>query len=128
MHIDNIEKSAHKPFVLKGTFNRRPFHALIDAGSPVARFTKAHIRKLFGKDYKLRPHEKNEKCINFSSNKIEFLVAMIEQVESGASELDKVRALKAENGSRTVIGRDWLRGLGIKLTTEGGKCEINLVN
>ena len=45
-----------------------------------------------------------------------------------ASKLDKVRALKAENGSRTVIGRDWLRGLWINLKTEGGKCEINLVN
>ena len=53
---------------------------------------------------------------------------MIGQVESGARKLDKVRALIAENGTRTVIGRDWLRGLGIKLKTEGGKCEINLVN
>ena len=26
-----------------------------------------------------------------------------------------------------MIGRDWLRGLGVKLKTEGGKCEINCV-
>ena len=53
---------------------------------------------------------------------------MIGQVESGARKLDKVCVLIAENGSRKVIGKDWLRGLGIKLKTEGGKCEINLVN
>ena len=32
MHIGDIEKDINKPFVLKGTFNRRPFHALIDTG------------------------------------------------------------------------------------------------
>ena len=42
--------------------------------------------------------------------------------------LDKVRALIAEIGARTLIGKDWLRGLGIKLKTEGSKCEINYVN
>ena len=60
--------------------------------------------------------------------KIEFLGAIIGQVESGAKKLDKVHALIAENGTRTVIGRDWLRGLGIKLKTEGCKCEINCIN
>ena len=54
--------------------------------------------------------------------------AIIGKVESGAKKLDKVRALVAENGTRTVIGRDWLRGLGIKLKTEGGKCEINCMS
>ena len=39
-----------------------------------------------------------------------------------------MRALVAEKGTRTVIGRDWLRGLGIKLETEGGKCEINSIS
>ena len=128
MHIDNIERGENKPFILKGTFNRRSLHALIDTGSPVTIFTKTHIQKMFGRDYKLRPLEKNEKYIDFSSNRINFLGAMIGQVESGARKLDKVRALIAENGTRTVIGRDWLRGLGIKLKTEGGKCEMNLVN
>ena len=128
MHIDNIEQGENKQFVLKGTFNRRPFHALIDTGSPVTIFTKAHVQKMFGKDYKLRPLDKNEKYIDFSSNRINFLGAMIGQVESGARNLDKVRALIAENWSRTVIGRDWLRGLGIKLKMEGGKCEITFVN
>ena len=27
-----------------------------------------------------------------------------------------------------MIGRDWLRVLGVKLKTEGGKCEVNCVN
>ena len=36
-----------------------------------------------------------------------------------------MRALVAENRTRTVIGRNWLRGLGIKLKTESGWCEIN---
>ena len=127
MHIDNTEKSANKPFVLKGTFNRRPFHALIDSGSPVTIFTKTHIQKMFGKKYKLRPLEKNDEYIDFSGNEIEFLGAIIGQVESGARKLDKVRALIAENGSRTVIGRDWLRGLAIKLKTDNGKCKNSLI-
>ena len=59
MHIDNRENSANKPFLRKGTFNRMPFHALMDTGSPVTIFTKAHTQKMFGKDYKLQPLEKN---------------------------------------------------------------------
>ena len=27
-----------------------------------------------------------------------------------------------------MIGRDWLSGLGIKLKTEGGKCEVNYIS
>ena len=42
--------------------------------------------------------------------------------------LCKVRFLLAPNGSQTVIGRDWLRDLGIELKTEGGKCELKFVN
>ena len=42
--------------------------------------------------------------------------------------LDKVRALIVENGAQTLTGRDWLKGLGIKLKTYGGKCEIINVN
>ena len=128
MHLDIIERGVNKPFVSRGTFNRRPIQALIDTGSPGTIFTKAHMQKVFGKDYKLRPLEKNEKYIDFSINKSKFIGAMIGQVESGARKLDKVRALIAENGSRTVIRKDWLKGLGIKLKTKIGKCENNLVN
>ena len=128
LHIDEEKRSINKPFVLKGRFNRKPFHALIDTGSPITIFTKAHVEKMFGKkEYKLQPLDENEKYIEYSSNKIEFLGAIIGQVEAGWKKLDKVRALVAENGARTVIGRDRLRGLGVKLKTEGGECEINCV-
>ena len=114
--------------MLKGKFNRKPFHALIDTGLPITIFTKAHAEKMFGKHFTMKPLDKDEKYVDYSSNKIEFLGAIIGQVESGAKKLDKVRVLVAENGTRTVIGRDWLRGLGIKLKTEGGKCEINCIS
>ena len=127
LHIDG-ETPKNKLFVLKGKFNRKPFHALLDTGSPITIFTRAHAEKMFGKHFTMRPLDKDEKFVNYSSNKIEFLGAIIGQVESGAKKLDKMRALVAENGTRTVIGRDWLRGLGIKLKTEGGKCEINCIS
>ena len=76
----------------------------------------------------MKPLDKDEKYVDYSSNKIEFLGAIIGQAESGAKKLDKVRELVAENGTRTVIGRDWLRGLGIKLKTQGGECEINCIS
>ena len=126
LHIDG-ETPKNKPFVLKGKFNRKPFHALIDTGSPMTIFTKAHAEKMFGKHVKMKPLDKEEKFVDNSRNKIEFFGAVIGQVESGAKKLDKVRALVAENGTRTVIGRDWLKGMGIKLKTEGGKCEINCI-
>ena len=125
LHIDG-KTPKNKPFVLKGKFNRKPFHALIDTGSPITIFTKAHAEKIFGKHFKMKPLDKEEKHVDYSSNKIEFLGAIIGQVESGAKKLDKVRGLVAENGTRTEIGRDWLRGLGIKLKTEGGKCHSPL--
>ena len=127
LHIDEEKSSSNKPFVLKGRVNKKPFHALIDTGSPITIFTKAHVEKMFVKKYKLQPLGENEKYIDYSSNKIEFLRAFIGQVEAGWKKLDKVGALIAENGARTVIGQDWLRGLGVKLKTEGGKCEFNCV-
>ena len=128
LHIDEEKGHTNKPFVLKGKFNRKPFHALIDTGSPITIFTKAHVDKMFGKNYKLQILGEDEKYVDYSRNKIEFIGAIIGQVEAGCKKLDKVRALIAENGARTVIGRDWLRGLGVKLKTEGGKCEINCVD
>ena len=115
LHIEEEKRSSNKPFVLKGRFNKKPFHALIDTGLPITIFL-----------YQSSRSGRNTNC-NHSSNKIEILGANIGQVEAGWKKLDKVRALVAENGARTVIGRDWLRGLGVKLKTEGGKCEINCV-
>ena len=37
---------------------------------------------------------------------------------SRTKKLNKVRAMFAENGTRTMMRRDWLRGLGIKLKTK----------
>ena len=106
LHIDEEKgKNSNKRFVLKGKFNKKPFHALIDTGSPITIFTKAHIENMFGKGYKLQPLGENEKYIDYSSNKIKFLGAIIGQVESGMRKLDKVRALIAENGAGTLIGR-----------------------
>ena len=101
LHIDG-DTPKNKPFVLKGNFNRKPFHAHIDTGSPITIFTKAHAEKMFGKHFTIKPLDKDEKYVDYSSNKIEFLGAIIGQVESGAKKLDKVRALVAENGTRTV--------------------------
>ena len=126
LHVDR-ETPKNKLFVLKGKFNRKPFHALIDIGSPSTIFTKAHAEKMFGKHFTMKPLDKDNKYVDYNSNKIEFLGAIIGQVESGAKKLDKVRALVAENGTRTVIGRDWLRGFGVKLKI-GGKCEINCIS
>ena len=104
LHIDEEKRSINKPFVLKGRFNRKPFHALIDTGSPINIFTKAHVEKMFGKkEYKLQPLDENEKYIDYSSNKIEFLGAIIGQVEAGWKKLDKVRALVAENGAEREL-------------------------
>ena len=62
LHIDG-ETPKNKPFVLKGKFNRKPFHALIDTGSPITIFTKAHAKKMFGKHYKMKPLDKEDTFI-----------------------------------------------------------------
>ena len=61
LHIDDIVNSASKPFVLKGTFNRKAFHAIIDTGSPVTIFTEAHVNKLFGKAVNIQPLKSDER-------------------------------------------------------------------
>ena len=57
MHIDNAEKGANKLFILKGTFKRKPFHAVIDTGSPVAIFTMPIFKRC------------SERIINFDHSK-----------------------------------------------------------
>ena len=76
----------------------------------------------------MQPLDKDEMYVDSSSNKVEFLRAIVDQLESGVRNLDKVRALIAENESRTMIGSDWLGGLGIKLNTNVGKCGTNCIN
>ena len=57
---------------------------------------KAHVEKMFGKKDNLQPLGESDKYIDYSSNKIEFLGAIIGQVEAGWNKLDKVRAPVAE--------------------------------
>ena len=129
MNIDNAENHVNKSFVLKRTINRKPIHALIDTGSSVTIFTKAHVQKIFRKIRNTDPLNNSlEKYIDFSSNKIEFIGVIIGQVELVTRKLKKVRVLVAQKSSQTLIGRNWLRGLGINLKTEGYKCENNLSN
>ena len=49
LHIDDVVINGSKPFVLNGAFIRRAFHAIIDTGSTMTKFTEALVNKLFGK-------------------------------------------------------------------------------
>ena len=123
-----LRKACKRTICPKGDFQPKAIPRPYRHRTTSHHFHEGSYTKDVCKNFKLGPPEKNEKHIDSSSNRINFLRAMIGQVESGARKLDKAPALVAENGSRTVIGRERLRGLGIKLKTEGGKCENNLVN
>ena len=70
LHIDEVEKGAIKPFMLKGTFNRRPFKALIDTGYPMMISTKAHVDEWFEKQANLKPLNAKENYVGFSASAI----------------------------------------------------------
>ena len=107
-HIDEEKGYANKPFVLKGKFNRKPFHAIIDTGSPITIFTKAHVEKMFGKNYKMQTLGEDEKYVDNSRNKIEFAEAIIGQVEAGHGKVEghEIKAhYKAKSVSKQQKGR-----------------------
>ena len=60
--------------------------------------------------------DNDEMYVDYSSSNIEFRGASVGQLESGAWKKEKVRTVKAENMSRTLIGTD----IGIKRKTEVG--------
>ena len=127
LHIDEEKRYTNKPFVLKGRFNRKPFHALIDTGSHITIFTKAHMEKMFLRSTNCNHWTRTRNTLITVVIKLNFSERSLDRSKQDRKKLDKVRALVAENGARTVIGRDWLRGLGVKLKAEGGECEINCV-
>ena len=58
--------------------------------------------------------------VDFNSNQIVVLGAVYGKWEACSKQFDKLRAATDENGERTVIGRDCLRGQVIQLEIVGG--------
>ena len=83
LHIDgDVQKNKH--FVLKGKFNKIQFHPLVDTWSPITILTKAGAGKMFAKQFRMQLFDRKEKYVECSSNKIEFLGAIIGQVDTRA--------------------------------------------
>ena len=80
---------------------------------------------MFGEANINQPLKAVEKYVDYSNNHVKFLGAIIDQVQCGARQLDKVQALVAQNGASTLIRRDWLRVLNTEIKTVVSNFDVN---
>ena len=121
LHLEDNKDEKSKPFVLQGRLNGKRFNVLIDTGSPVTIFTRQHVKTPFGKNYPIRELESNEHYIDFNKQKIQFVGATDAKLECGAKTMQKARLLRATEGTRSIVGRDWIHALGLKLKMDQSK-------
>ena len=79
---------------------------------------------MLGTKYPTRELEKDECYIDFNKRKIQFVGATYAKLECGGKTLQKTRLLIAADGTRSIVGRDWVRALGLKLKTSKSKQKI----
>ena len=131
LKVSEVNVSENKPFVLKGKLNEKEFRAIIDTGSPVTIFTKKHVDVLLGKNYPIRELEENEKYVDYNQQQIQFVGQTAARLQCGPKKMQKARLLVAQDGTKSIVGRDWIRALGLKIKPEGetdSKSVVNIVN
>ena len=69
----------------------------------------------------------DERYVDFNGKPLQILGDMCCELEVNDSYIRKARILIARNGSKSIIGREWLTSLRYKLEPEKGELEVNCI-
>ena len=111
---------------MKGKIDGNPFQTMVDSGSPVTTFAIDEIKQIMNrKTLFIRELPKDEDYVDFNKRKLQLLGYIFCHLEVGNSNLNKARILIADEGAKSLIGRDWLNTFNYKFASptksEGNK-------
>ena len=115
--VPHVNGNSSRPFAMKGKINKKPFSSMIDSGSPITKFTQANLQNVLKADVIfVRPMPKNETFVDLNRQ-------MLNQCEcaSGKRGNQIGRIVRIRNGTKSLIGRDWLAQLNFELRTRNIK-------
>ena len=115
--VPHVNGNSSRPFAMKGKINKKPFSSMIDSGSPITKFTQANLQNVLKADVIfVRPMPKKETFVDLNRQ-------MLNQCEcaSGKRGNQIARIVRIRNGTKSLIGRDWLAQLNFELRTRNIK-------
>ena len=126
-----VEGTGVKPFMMEGLMCGKEFKAIIDTGSPVSIFAVDELKKIIRKHWVVvRKMIDNERYVDFNRRPLPILGYMFVSVQVGKTRMSKARVLVAKKGSKSIVGRDWLKALkyNIEQPTTEGENSVNSIS
>ena len=122
------ESETSKPYYMEGFINGNKFKTMIDTGSPVTIFELDEIKQIMKKEkLQVRPMIGNEQYMDFNEKPLKLLGYVFCELQVNDIYIKKARIPIAKNGTKSIIGREWLSTLRYKLVPEG-ELEVNVID
>ena len=123
LHLDG---PGEQPFLMKGWINGKRFETMIDTGSPVTIFTAQALKDILQTTMLfVRPLPKDEVYVDFNNKLLNLMGFTCAKIQVGDKILQKGRILVGRNGTKSVIGRDWLAAFQYKVQPTNQICHIS---
>ena len=120
-----LEGNRTPPFALKARINKQPFVTMIDSGSPITIFTK-DVRNVLKIDVTfVRPLPKNEEYVDYNGRPLNLLGYITVEVQVGKQIIKKAMMIRARDGKKSLVGRDWLAQLNFQVAEAKQESEYN---
>ena len=117
-----------KPFYMEGFINSNKFKIMIDTGSPVTILALDEAKRIMKRDkLQVRPMIEGDRYVDFNGKPLQLLGYVFCELQVDESYVREARILIAQNGSKSIIGREWLSTLRNKLEPEQGKLIVNSI-
>ena len=121
------ENEKSKPYYMEGFINGNKFKAIIDTGSPVTIFELDEIKQIMKRETLLvRPMIENERYVNLNGKPLKLLGYDFCELQVKNNYVKKIRIFIAKNGTKSIIGKEWLSTLPYKLVPEG-ELKVNAI-
>ena len=125
----NIEGNDNntKPYYMEGFINGNRFKTMIDTGSPVTIYALDEKKKIMKtENLPVREMVKNERYVDFNGKPLHLLGYVFCELQVNDSYVKKSRILIAKEGTKSIIGREWLSTLNCQVAPEQkGEFEVN---
>ena len=122
MMVGNPKREVVAPFMMKGKINNKQFEAMIDSGSPVTIFPKKELKEILQTQFLfVSKMPESEKYVDYNGQQLDLLGIFKGRVEVNNKVIEKARILVSQDGTKAIVGRDWMRQLAYKIQPAGIK-------
>ena len=114
---------------MEGFINGNRFRTMIDSGSPVTIFALDEIKQIMQrKKLQVRQVIIGERYVDFNGKPLNLLGYVFCELQVGDQYIKKARNLVTKNGTKSIIGREWLSALKYTIAPANkGECEVNSI-